>query len=384
KLGSYAWAISPQRSTSGAAMLYGGPQMGFSTPEVVHNVELIGGNGFEVVGMGVAGGPGVIIGHNRQLAWTLTTQEAGDNLDIYRETLCDAGSGPGSGYEFNQSCVAFQSRVEQIRVRFEAEPVNLIVARSVHGPVISKQGNMGYSQKRAHWMRELDTVSAVAGLDRASNLAEFQQQVTKIDLSFNVIYADQPGNIGYFVAGLNPVRAPGFDLRLPFPGDGSAEWTGQLRSNPSSINPSQGWLANWNNKPSADYDSGDDAAYGKIFRVTEIQERLAAGPVSGETMKDIPKDIARVKSLAREARCVKGHFLAGLDAVPPSPRSGAQARAVVERWDGNAVEDAISSINLNAGEVIFSSWLDRMISDTFADELGDRLSEASSNMLLHA
>src|SRR5262249_46081860 len=250
KLGSYAWAISPQRSTNGAAMLYGGPQMGFSTPEVVHNVELIGGNGFEVVGMGVAGGPGVIIGHNRQLAWTLTTQEAGDNLDIYRETLCDAGSGPGSGYEFNRSCVAFQSRVEQIRVRFETEPVNLIVERSVHGPVISKQGNIGYSQKRAHWMRELDTVSAVAGLDRASNLAEFQQQVAKIALSFNVIYADQPGNIGYFVAGLNPVRAPGFDLRLPFPGDGSAEWTGQLRSNPSSINPSQGGLANWNNKPS--------------------------------------------------------------------------------------------------------------------------------------
>ncbi|HME91061.1 MAG TPA: penicillin acylase family protein, partial [Myxococcaceae bacterium] len=223
-----------------------------------------------------------------------------------------------------------------------------------------------------------------AGLDRASNLAEFQQQVAKIALSFNVIYADQPGNIGYFVAGLNPVRAPGFDLRLPFPGDGSAEWTGQLRSNPSSINPSQGWLANWNNKPSADYDSGDDAAYGKIFRVTEIQERLAAGPVSVETMKDIPKDIARVKSLGREARFLKPHLLAGLDAVPPSHPLGAQARAVVESWDGNAVEDAISSTNLNAGELIFSSWLDRMISDTFADELGDRLSEASSNMLLHA
>jgi len=382
KLGSYAWAVSPERSANGAAMLYGGPQMGFSTPEVVHNVELIGGNGFNVVGMGVAGGPGVIIGHNRQLAWTLTTQEAGDNLDIYRETLCDAGSGPGSGYEFNQACVAFESRVEVIQVRFEA-PVNLIVERSIHGPVIFKQGKIAYTQRRAHWMRELDTVSAVAGLDRVRNLNEFQQQVAKVSLSFNVVYADQRGNIGYFVAGLNPVRAPGFDLRLPFPGDGSAEWTGELRPNPSAINPAQGWLANWNNKPSADYDSGDEATFGKIFRVTEIQERLAAGPVSVDTMKDIPRDIARVKGLGREARFLKPYLLAGLDGVPPSHPLAAQARAVVESWDGNAFEDALSSTSLNAGEVIFSSWLGRMISDTFADELGDQLSEASSNMLLH-
>src|SRR5687767_5308936 len=35
KLGSYAWAVSPSRSESGEAMLYGGPQMGFSVPEVL-------------------------------------------------------------------------------------------------------------------------------------------------------------------------------------------------------------------------------------------------------------------------------------------------------------------------------------------------------------
>ena len=46
KLGSYAWAVSAARSANGFAMLYGGPQMGFSVPEVLHEVQLNGGNGF--------------------------------------------------------------------------------------------------------------------------------------------------------------------------------------------------------------------------------------------------------------------------------------------------------------------------------------------------
>src|SRR5688500_7344354 len=82
KLGSYAWAVSAARSANGFAMLYGGPQMGFSVPEVLHEVQLKGGNGFNVAGMAFAGVPPVLIGRNEHIAWTSTTA-TGDNLDHY-------------------------------------------------------------------------------------------------------------------------------------------------------------------------------------------------------------------------------------------------------------------------------------------------------------
>lgn len=378
RLGSYAWVVSPEKSANGRAMLYGGPQMGFNAPEIIHEVELNSGEGFHVVGLTLAGAPGVIIGHNRNFAWTLTTGAAGDNLDIYRETLCQGG------YRYQGACVDFDRRLETISVR-GGQPVSLEVLRTVHGPVTSVAGGFAFSQKRAHWMREIVTASALSSFDRARNLGEFQFQVQRVNLSFNVLYADREGNIAYFLAGLNPVRPAGYDLRLPFPGEGDAEWTGDNRGNPFSINPARGWLANWNNKPSPDYDSGDTLPFGKIFRVNDLFARLADGPISREDMEDIPRDIARVKGrTGRESRFLKPYLLRSLEAVPPANAVAARAKEVIEAWDGSVIEDAVESKTVQAGEVIFSAWLTRMLNDTFANAFGSHLAEASSNVLLHA
>ncbi|HEX6124045.1 MAG TPA: penicillin acylase family protein [Pyrinomonadaceae bacterium] len=381
KLGSYAWAVSPSRSANGSAMLYGGPQMGFSVPEVLHEVQLKGGNGFNVLGMAFAGVPPVLIGRNDHIAWTSTTA-TGDNVDHYIETLCDAGGGAGSGYMFNGVCTAFQVRTEVINVRGGAA-VNLTVLRSVHGPVVEISGANAVTQKRAHWQRELESVHAFIGFDRARNINQFEAAVRQIPTSHNFIYADQIGNIAYWQAGQVPVRPAGFDARLPFPGTGNAEWPGGTLPIPTSINPAQGYLANWNNKPSVEYDNADNQIFGKQFRLWDITDRLSSGAISLDDMRDIPKDIARVKSIGREARFLKPYLLAGLAEVPPAHPLGAQAKAIVEAWDGNAFADAVTSTNLQAGEVIFSTWLSRMITNTFADELGTRVNEAGANTLIH-
>lgn len=382
KLGSYAWAVSAARSASGFAMLYGGPQMGFSVPEVLHEVQLNGGNGFNVAGMAFAGVPPVLIGRNEHVAWTSTTA-TGDNLDHYIETTCNAGAGPGSGYVFNGVCTAFQARVETINVR-GASAVILPVLRSIHGPVVGTSGTNAITQKRAHWQRELESVHGFFGFDRARNVQQFEAAVKLIPTSHNFIYADKTGNIAYWQAGQVPLRPVGFDARLPFPGNGGAEWPGGTLPIPTSINPAQGYLANWNNKPSVDYDNADNQVFGKQFRLWDINDRLATGTISLEDMRDIPKDIARVKAIGREARFLKPYLLAALTNVPAAHPLAAQAKAIVEAWDGNAFSDAVTSTNLHSGEVIFSTWLALMLTNTFADELGTRASEASSNMLIHA
>jgi len=376
KLGSYAWVVSPGRSKHGVAMLYGGPQMGFSAPEVLHEVQLTGGNGFDVIGMAFAGVPAVLIGRNQDIAWTSTTA-TGDNLDTYIETLC----GPAS-YLFDGVCTPMESRKEVIHVR-EGSPVELTVLRTVHGPVVGVSGPAAFSQKRAHWMREIETIRPFLAFDRARSLRQFAFAVPQIVTSHNFLYADRHGDIAYFQAGQVPIRPKGFDTRLPLPGDGSAEWPGGILGMPTSFNPSQGYLANWNNKPSVDYDNADSQIFGKQFRLWDIDDRLAKGAISLEDMRDIPKDIGRVGGLGREARFLRPYLLRALDKVPPSHPLARQAREILEAWDGNVIADVVSSRNLEPGELIFSAWLGRALANTFGDELGPRVNEASSNMLLH-
>ncbi len=380
KFGSYAWGVSQARSDSGFAMLYGGPQISTSAPETMHEVQL-NSDIFKVVGMAFAGAPGVLIGRNDHIGWT-TTSGVGDNRDIYIETLCDAGGGAGSGYMFNGVCTAFQARVEVINVK-GGSPQNLTVLRSVHGPVVASGAGVVFTEKRAHFGREIDTALPFLAFDRARNLQEFEAAVSRVVTSHNFLYADKAGNIAYWQAGEVPVRPEGFDPRLPLPGTGEAEWPGGLLPMPTSINPAQGFLTNWNSKPSVDFDNADSDIFGKQFRHLDIEARLATGLISLEDMRDIPKDIARIKDLGREARFLRPYLLAALDAVPPAHPLAPQARAVLEAWSGNAFADAITSTTLESGEVIFSNWLTRMRNNTFGDELGAKVSEAGTNTLIH-
>jgi penicillin amidase len=229
----------------------------------------------------------------------------------------------------------------------------------------------------------METTEAFLGFGRARNINQFKAATAKVVTSHNFFYADSRGNIAYWQTGQVPVRPAGFDARLPLPGDGSAEWPGGILPIPESINPAQGYLANWNNKPSVGYDNADNQIFGKQFRLLDIQDRLATGMISLADMRDIPKDIARVKGIGREARYLKPYLLAAFAAYPPANALVAQARSVVGDWNGDAFADAITSDKLYAGEVLFSSWLSRAIGNTFGDELGSRVGEANTNTLIH-
>jgi len=387
KLGSYAWAVRPAKSADGSAMLYGGPQMGFDTPPVIHEVQLKGGNGFDVMGMAFAGVPPVLIGRNEDIAWTSTTA-TGDNVDTYAETLC----GPTS-YMFNGVCTPMEVRQETVDVRVTApgvplgtEPRQLTVMRTVHGPVIAIDTAKGvaFSQKRAHWMREYAAIHPFLQFDRAHSVAAFDAAARLIVTSHNFLYADRNGNIAYWQAGQVPVRPAGYDPRLPLPGTGEAEWPGGTIPMPVSINPPQGWLANWNNKPAVWYNNADDTLFGKQNRVLEIQQRLF-GPqlISLQDMFDIPKDIARVKELGRDSRYLRPYLLDALAVVPSTHPLVPQATSLLQAWDQNVIDQAVGSTYYTDSYVIYWVWRDKLIHNVFGDELGGHVDEVDANVLIH-
>jgi len=201
------------------------------------------------------------------------------------------------------------------------------------------------------------------------------------------------GNIAYFFSGKIPVRPAGFDSRLPLPGTGNAEWTGEFEPLRVSVNPARGWLSSWNSKPTVDYPNPDQRSFGKQYRSLEIDQRLERGPISLGEMKDIATDIARTTTGGdgREARYLKPYLLAALDAVPPSNPLAPEARAVLETWDGSLFADAIASTTLEPGQVIFAKWLDEIKLRAFGDELGENVVRTGmfgvgnqlTNMLIH-
>jgi penicillin amidase len=141
------------------------------------------------------------------------------------------------------------------------------------------------------WVREVETLVGLSALETARSISDVDAAMRQVTWNENLMAADSKGNIGYWHPGLHPLRPLGFDERLPYPGDGSAEWRGFLdraTQTPRVINPKQGWLANWNNVPSAGWTSGD----------AESNERLS-GPYHrvGWLMRQVRR-VARKPSFA--------------------------------------------------------------------------------------
>jgi len=262
---SNAMVISSKLSSSGAPLLLGGPQMGYSAPQINHEVGLHGA-GFDVVGMSIVGGPLIPIGVGNGYAWTLTSGGT-DNSDIYAETLNPTDS---TQYLFNGDWVDMDCRSEEIAVA-GSTPVTVPVCATIHGPVIATVGDAAYSLKNVTFGRELSSLDAWIGLGTAKNMADFAAHLPDLAYSFNVLYADRSGNIAYWHVGHVPIRPQGTNPFFPLNGTGEEEWQGIVpwSQMPHARNPGQGWLASWNNKPMPGWEnsSADFWLWGGAHRV---------------------------------------------------------------------------------------------------------------------
>ena len=94
--GSNAWALSPCRTTTGGALLWGAPQVGYYAPEILDELEVEGGR-FHVHGVSVpGGGPGVVIGYTPHTAWSITTSQD-DQVATYVDRIRRHGRATSTG-----------------------------------------------------------------------------------------------------------------------------------------------------------------------------------------------------------------------------------------------------------------------------------------------
>jgi penicillin amidase len=295
--GSNAFVVTPSRSKSHTALLWGAPQEGLGTPSV-DGEEYLHGPGYDAGGMDITGEPFILIGRNADISWTTTSEELVDDR-IYVEHIRRVNG--VLEYRWKGGWKPMLVLRELIKVA-GAKPIVYTVLRTGEGPVFMVDGKVAFSARFASWKHEYGSLAGFAGLGADHNLTQFRHSMSLVTTLHNFLYADRAGNIAYFGDGLVPIEPPYSkeDPRLPAVGDGTHQWTGYVpfADMPHSVNPVQGYLDNWNTKPSAAQyyqQNGGDEYWGTIFRSSRISQLLGAShTIDIAYLEKIEHDIGQI------------------------------------------------------------------------------------------
>ncbi|MBW3595388.1 MAG: penicillin acylase family protein, partial [Actinobacteria bacterium] len=288
---SNALIVSRDESTTGNPLQIGAPQVGYATPSFFMEID-VHAPGIDFRGPAVPGASALIpLGRGRDYSWTLTTGYS-DAVDTRAEKLCEPGGKEptleSNHYKYKGECREMESREETFIVKPTAANPGMpdeetrTFYRTVHGPVFQRALVKGkptaFVKERFFWKKEIDSIPQFArwNLD-VDDIDDFARAARKFTMSFNAFYADA-NNIGYWHVGHYPKRVKGQHPSLPTWGTGKWEWKGRrsFSRQPQIIDPDTGWIANWNNKPTAGWRNMDSTKWGSIHRVDLLDDKMHA------------------------------------------------------------------------------------------------------------
>jgi len=368
--GSNNWVVSGKKTTTGKPLLANDPHLMVQMPAIWMEMHLSAGD-LDVTGVTLPGLPGVVIGHNRRIAWGFTNTQA-DVCDMYVERL----SADGKTYEYKGAQKPVKRIREKIYVLGEKKPRVHEVLETRHGPLITSTIAGGTSPTvlegsvketvALRWIQADIPISQrpIVMLNRATNWDEFRAAGREWPIAGqNIVYADVDGNIGYQFTGTVPIRAKGSGV-APVPGwTGEYEWTGTIPFDdlPHTYNPERGFVATANHRiVDVDYPyhlthdwEMPHRARRIVAMLTEKEQldhadfkRMHMDTFSGIAAELVPSFLLAEVSGERESEAFKH----------------------VATWDLRLEADSI-------GASIFNYWFMRVAEAMFAERLGPRLYE---------
>ncbi|MBI3920592.1 MAG: penicillin acylase family protein [Armatimonadetes bacterium] len=331
--GSNAWAVAGWRSTTGKPLLAHDPHVPLTTPGLWHQMHLRCDT-LDVIGATIPGIPGVILGHNRHIAWGVTVSFV-DAQDVFIEKPHPEDS---RQFEFRGSWEPAHFVTEVIPLRGR-KPVRMEVAITRHGPIVTESFPGTREPIAIQWTGHEpgDQMLAILRLNRAQNWGDFNEALrTWTGASFNFVYADTEGNIGYRLSGRVPVRKP-CSSRFPKEGwTGEGEWNGLIpfEAMPHFLDPPEGHTFSANNRivhEQYPYDLGGDYANG--YRAQRLKDLL-----NGKSKLSIP-DFRRMQL---DLYSVPGKELADyfrtLTSTDPQVAACLDA---LRKWDGELTAESV-------------------------------------------
>jgi penicillin amidase len=248
-MASNNWAIAPRRSANSHALLAGDPHLDLSLPSIWYEAHIVVPGKVDVYGVTIPGAPSIVIGFNRDVAWTFTNTGA-DVMDFYAEEVNDDRH--PTRYRVDGTWRPIEQRVELYRGRKGETIASDTVYYTHRGPMQHVRGRwLSMRWTVLSGGRELNGFFDAA---HAHSAAEFQALMASSVQApaQNILAADRAGHIAIRSTGRYPIR----------PGDGSgshlfdgttsgSDWKGDVPVEqwPQASDPAQGFLASANQQP---------------------------------------------------------------------------------------------------------------------------------------
>jgi penicillin amidase len=328
---SNAWVVAGSRTASGKPILANDPHLALQLPSLWHEAH-IAAPGYEVIGAGLPGAPGIVLGQSRAVAWGFTNSNA-DTQDLFVERFDRERP---DRYRFRDEWLEARRVREVIRVAGGEDIVEEVLVTR-HGPVLAREGDTALALR---WTADdpAHVVAALVAMGRASDAKAFREALRLWSCpSQNVVFADAQ-DIGYVMAGAVPIRARG-DGFIPVPGwDGEHEWLGWIRFDelPQAWNPSAGYVVTANNRTiGQDYRHHISWDFLNSHRAERIERLLLdAGKLGVDDCRRMQLD----------QRCAAGLALAeAIGALAPRSELEAAALPHLRGWDGEASADSVGA-----------------------------------------
>jgi penicillin amidase len=272
--GSNNWVVAPSRSASGKAWLLNDPHLDLKTPPFWYWIHFQA-PGAESMGASLPGTPVIASGLNQKVAWGLTNayMDTADVVEVPKEKV---------------------SELEEIRPTIWVRwwKINFPIfwktfQRTAQGLPVLPIDTGRDSVYVVRWSglhlkgKHLDPLFDVAGVKSA---AELDQLLSEVGLpSWNYVFADVDGNVGYRTMGLIPRRTRKTDFGVQTWKEGeSLDFDSFLspQEQPHAFNPERGWLATANNSqwpanrgPGGLYDGRSHYLSMRGYRIAELLEK---------------------------------------------------------------------------------------------------------------
>jgi penicillin amidase len=245
--GSNAWVIAGSRTASGRPLLANDPHMALRVPTTWHRQRLEWG-GVAVTGATLPGVPGVAIGTNGAVAWSMTNPQ-GDFVDLVRCVPADPETTTYHGFAGPEP---FGTRIEVIRVKGGGGDT-LRVRTTRFGPVMGPSHAPGGGLLAVQWSA-LDPRSSdtdLMDMNRATSVAALFAALDGYrGPQVSVLAADSTGHIGWKLGGVVPDRGGARFDRPREATDPAAAWRGWIAGDtvPSLVDPAAGFLVTCNQR----------------------------------------------------------------------------------------------------------------------------------------
>jgi len=248
--GSNNWAISPQKSATGNAILANDPHLGLNLPSIWFVMQLSTPN-HNAFGATLPGALAVISGFNQYIAWG-ETNATRDVIDWYKIEF----NKEGNQYKYDGKWKNVTYRIEEIKIKGK-ESYKDSIRYTHHGPVVYDKNFKSDNEKTGYAMKWIGHIGGnnqktFIDLNKAKEYSDYLKAISNYTApAQNFVFASTKGEIALWVQGKLPNK---WEDQGKFIMDGSKpenDWQSFIpqKFNAHTLNPKRGFVSSANQHP---------------------------------------------------------------------------------------------------------------------------------------